>query len=68
MALGNGAGGPPAGFAIRTLGSSDDSLTAPDSSVHAKYSLNNGKQLVTLELSYNGATSTYSVPQQLFKD
>jgi hypothetical protein len=68
MALGNGAGGPPAGFAFRTLGSPDDSLTAPDSSLHAKYSLDNDKQVVTLELSYNGATSTYSVPQQLFKD
>jgi hypothetical protein len=68
MALGNGAGGPPAGFAIRTPGSSDDAPGAPDSAVHAKYSLDNAKQIVTLELSYNGATSTYSVPQQLFKD
>ncbi|WP_149440774.1 hypothetical protein [Mycolicibacterium sp. P1-5] len=67
MALGNGAGGPPAGFAIRTPGSSD-SPGAADSAVHAKYSLDNAKQVVTLELSYNGATSTYSVPQQLFKD
>ncbi|RZT17874.1 hypothetical protein EV589_2122 [Mycobacterium sp. BK558] len=68
MALGNGAGGPPAGVAIRTPGSPDVSLTAPDSSVHAKYKLDNARQVVTLELSYDGATSTYSVPQQLFKD
>ena len=68
MALGNGAGGPPAGFAFRTEGSRDDSLAAPDSSVHARYILDNDKQIVILEQSYNGATSTYAIPQQLFKD
>ncbi len=68
MALGNGAGGPPAGFAFRTPGSTDDTLAAPDSSVQAKYILDNDKQIVTLQLTYNGATSSYSVPQQLFKD
>jgi hypothetical protein len=68
MSLGNGAGGLPAGFAFRTPGSSDDTLAAPDSSVQAKYTLDNAKQIVILELSYNGATSTYQVPQQLFKD
>jgi hypothetical protein len=68
MALGNGAGGPPAGFAFRTEGSRDDSLAAPDSSVQAKYILDNDKQIVTLELSFNGAKSTYAVPQELFKE
>ena len=68
MALGNGAGGPPAGYAVRTPGSSDDTLAAPDSSVHAKYTVDNDKQIVVLELSYNGFTSTYAIPQQLFKD
>ncbi len=68
MALGNGAGGPPAGFAFRTEGSRDDTLAAPDSSVQAKYILDNDNEIVTLELSYNGATSTYAIPQQLFKD
>ena len=68
MALGNGAGGLPAGYAFRTEGSRDDSLAAPDSSVQAKYTLLNDRQIVILELSYQGATSTYAVPQQLFKD
>ena len=68
MALGNGAGGPPPGYAFRTAGSPGGSLAAPDSSVQAKYTLLNDKQVVILELSYRGATSTFAVPQQLFKD
>ncbi|WP_418770078.1 hypothetical protein [Mycobacterium neumannii] len=68
MALGNGAGGPPAGYAVRTPGSTDDTLAAPDSVMHAKYTVDNDKQIVVLELSYNGFTSTYAVPQQLFKE
>lgn len=67
MALGNGAGGPPAGFAIRTPGAAEDAA-ARDSSMSAKYTLDNDKQTVTLELAYGDYTSTYSVPQQLFKD
>ena len=67
MALGNGAGGPPAGYAVRTPGIADDQA-APDASVRAKYTLDNDKQTVTLELSYGDYRSTYSVPQQLFKD
>lgn len=66
MALGNGAGGPPAGFAVRTPGTVD--AQAQDSTVDAKYLLDNDKQTVTLELSYGEYRSTYSVPQQLFKD
>ncbi len=46
MALGNGAGGPPAGYAVRTLGSTDDTLAAPDSELHAKYTVDNAKQVV----------------------
>jgi len=38
MALGNGAGGPPAGYAVRTPGTADDS-TARDSLMHAKYTV-----------------------------
>ncbi|MEO3760343.1 hypothetical protein ABGB19_18925 [Mycobacterium sp. B14F4] len=68
MALGNGAGGPPAGDAVRTPGSSDDTPDAPDSLMHAKYTVDNDKQIVVLELSYNGFTSTYALPQQLFKE
>jgi hypothetical protein len=68
MALGNGAGGPPAGYAVRTPGASDAAPDAPDASVRAKYSLDNDKQTVTPELSLGDYTSTYSVPQQLFKD
>jgi hypothetical protein len=68
MALGNGAGGPPAGFAVRTPGSTDTNAAGPDSMMHAKYTVDNDKQIVTLELSFNGYTSTYAIPQQLFKD
>jgi hypothetical protein len=68
MALGNGAGGPPAGNAIRTLGSADDTLAAPDSLMHAKYTVDNDKQVVALELTYDGYKSSYAIPQQLFKD
>lgn len=67
MALGNGAGGPPAGFAVRTPGVADGQA-AQDSAVHARYVLDNAKQTVTLELSFGDYRSTYSVPQQLFKD
>ena len=67
MALGNGAGGPPAGYAVRTSGVAEDPAAA-DASVRAKYTLDNDKQTVTLELSYGDYKSTYSVPQQLFKD
>jgi len=67
MALGNGAGGPPAGYAVRTPGAADDTAP-PDASVQAKYILDNDKQTVILELSYGDYRSTYSVPQQLFKD
>jgi hypothetical protein len=67
MALGNGAGGPPAGYAVQTPEVADDP-GAPDASVRAKYTMDNDKQTVTLELSHGDYTSTYSVPQQLFKD
>jgi hypothetical protein len=68
MALGNGAGGPPAGYAVRTPGRTDDGVAGPDTVMHAKYTVDNDKQIVTLELSFDGYTSTYAVPQQLFKD
>ena len=68
MALGNGAGGLPAGYVVRTPGGAADTPGATDSMMNAKYTVDNDKQVVTLELAYNGLTSTYSVPQQLFKD
>ena len=68
MSLGNGAGGLPAGYSVRTPGSDDTTQTAPDSMMKAKYTVDNERQVVILELAYNGKTSTYAVPQQLFKD
>jgi len=67
MSIGNGAGGLPAGYAFRTEGSAMDDPTDPASSVHARYTLLIDRQTVILELSYNGSTSTYAVPQELFK-
>ena len=68
MALGNGNGALPAGYAFRTLGSMDNTLAAKDSMVHCKYTVLNDKEIMLLELSYNGATTKYAVPQKLFKD
>jgi hypothetical protein len=36
--------------------------------VHCKYTVMNDKEVMLLELSYNGATTKYAVPQKLFKD
>jgi len=64
MALGNGAGGVPAGYAFRipTTNSSSDDV------VHCKYTILNDKQVIIQELSYKGATTKYAIPQQIFKD
>ncbi len=68
MALGNGNGALPAGYAFRTEGSADDSLNAQDAMVHCKYTVINEREIMLLELSYNGSTTKYAVPQKLFKD
>ena len=68
MALGNGNGALPAGYAFRTPGSADNTLAASDAMVHCKYTVMNDREVMLLELSYNGATTKYAVPQKLFKD
>ena len=68
MAIGNGAGGLPAGYAFRTKGGATDEAADPAEAVHAKYTLLIDRQTVILELTYKGAKSTYAVPQKLFVD
>lgn len=63
MALGNGAGGVPAGYAFRIPADSSQ-----NDFVHCKYTILNDKQIVIQELSHKGATTKYAIPQQLFKD
>jgi hypothetical protein len=68
MSIGNGAGGLPAGYAFRSRSSAQDDESDPRSVVHARYTLLIDQQTVILELTYDGAKSTYAVPQKLFKD
>jgi len=67
MSIGNGAGGLPAGFAFRTPGSTGDDAADPASFVHAHYRLLKDREIAVLALTHGGATSTYAVPQELFK-
>ena len=68
MALGNGGGDAPADSPSRTEGSRDNSLAAAGRLVQARYILDNDKQIVILEQSYNGATSTMLSCSRLLKD